>query len=104
LSLSEKVLQEKGEAGRQKYAVVVCGPEQSLSSYCFSHVNIAPGKERASSIARKIKQLLISMVKVDESQPLLKELAIKVSVDDIIRCLPSGSFKIVSENKIIKNL
>jgi predicted ribosome quality control (RQC) complex YloA/Tae2 family protein len=80
--------------------VVICGPEKALAEYCISRIKIAPGRERSTIVGRKIKQILISKIREDE-QVLshLKELAKKIPVDEIIRVLPSGSYKIVSEKQ-----
>ena len=84
-----------GQTEVSKSALVLCGPEKSLAKYCASIVRIAPGKERGSSVSRRIKQLLISKAKDSET----KELAKKILLDDIIRVLPSGSYKIISEKQ-----
>ena len=77
------------------HAIVLCGPERSISNYCFAFVRVAPGKEKASSIAKRIKQSLISKVKEDE----LKNISKRLTIDDIIRVLPSGNYKLVSEKQ-----
>jgi predicted ribosome quality control (RQC) complex YloA/Tae2 family protein len=75
--------------------LVVCGPEKSLSEYCVSNVKISPGKERGSIVARRVKQLLVTKVK--ENQTEVKDLAKRIPIDEIIRAFPSGSFKIMSD-------
>lgn len=92
--LSEQFGSEKVE--RESYPVVVCGPENSLSTYCSSYARIAPGKERSSSIARRLKQLLVSKSK-EEAE--FKDRIKKIAIDDIVRVLPSGSHKIVSQKQ-----
>jgi predicted ribosome quality control (RQC) complex YloA/Tae2 family protein len=84
--------------------VVVCGPEKALAKYCLSRIRIVPGKERGIVAARRIKQILISKIKLKEdgevdSKSVLKELSKRIPIDDIIRVLPSGSYKIVSEKQ-----
>jgi hypothetical protein len=74
----------------------VCGPEKSISSYCKGSIKIVPGKERSSSIARRLKQLLVSKAKDDVD---LREDIKKIPIDDFVRVLPSGSHKIVSEKQ-----
>lgn len=78
---------------RSETVVVVCGPDKSISNYCVSKVRIAPGKEKASEFAKRVKQQLVNGVKDHEA----KEIAKKISIDEIIRVLPSGGYKIVSE-------
>lgn len=77
--------------------IVVCGPEKALLKYCVSQVKLAPGKERGTIVGRRIKQILVS--KIRDEKIHLKELAKKIPVDDIIRVLPSGSYKIVAEKQ-----
>lgn len=81
----------------QHSAVVICGPEKALAKYCVSQVKIAPGRERGSSIAKRVKQLLVTKIKEDQTG--FKELAKRIPVDEIIRALPSGSYKLVSEKQ-----
>lgn len=78
-------------ADRSETATVVCGPEKAISSYCVSKVRISPGKEKASEFAKRVKQMLVSGVK-DQVE---KEIAKKITIDEIIRVLPSGGFRVV---------
>ncbi len=75
--------------------VVICGPEKSLSGYCIALAKIAPGKEKSTAIARKIKQTLVGRVRNEG----LKEAVKKMSIDEFIRVLPSGTYKLVSEKQ-----
>ncbi len=75
--------------------LLVCGPEKSLNTYCHSLVRIAPGKERGTIFARRVKQQLVSRIKDDQ----LRDAAKKLSLDDIMRVLPSGAYKLVSEKQ-----
>jgi predicted ribosome quality control (RQC) complex YloA/Tae2 family protein len=75
--------------------IVVCGPEKSIAGYCISRVKIAPGKERGTMFARRLKQQLVN--KVGEGKA--KEESKKISLDDILRVLPAGSYKVVSEKQ-----
>ncbi len=97
---SEKLLREEGKpvtnsSEKIVQLVVICGPEKSLSVYCLAMVKIAPGKEKSSAIARRIKQMLVGRVK-DES---LREGVKKMSIDEFMRVLPSGTYKVVSEKQ-----
>jgi predicted ribosome quality control (RQC) complex YloA/Tae2 family protein len=78
------------------YPIVVCGPEKSLSHYCNGLVKISPGRERSSSIARRLKQLLVSKAKEDSE---MIDRIKKIPIDEIIRVLPSGNHKLVSEKQ-----
>jgi hypothetical protein len=73
----------------------MCGPEKSVEPNSVANVKIAYGKEKGSSIARSIKQKLISKL----NNPAEKEMAKRIPLDDFIRVLPSGSFKLVAETK-----
>ncbi|MDA4111861.1 MAG: NFACT family protein [Thaumarchaeota archaeon] len=75
--------------------IVVCGPDKSISGICFSIVRIAPGKEKGSEFARRLKQQLVSRIKDEDA----KEMSKKIQVDDIMRVLPSGAYKLVSEKR-----
>ncbi len=74
---------------------MVCGPEKSIANYCESHVRIAPGKEKGSFFAKRLKQQLINKIRDDK----VKEASKKLPLDDIMRVLPSGSYKFVSEKQ-----
>ncbi|HVB12078.1 MAG TPA: NFACT RNA binding domain-containing protein [Nitrososphaerales archaeon] len=84
--------EETHSDGREQVAIV-CGPEKSLAKYCIAQLKISPGKEKASDFARIIKQKLVSKIK-DESE---KEAAKKLSIDEIIRVLPSGGYRLVAD-------
>jgi predicted ribosome quality control (RQC) complex YloA/Tae2 family protein len=75
--------------------LVVCGPEKSISGYSISRVKIAPGKEKGTMFARRIKQQLVNRIK-DEK---VKEASKKLPLDDILRVLPAGAYKFVSEKQ-----
>ncbi len=75
--------------------LVVCGPEKSIANYCYSTVRIAPGKEKASYFAKRLKQQLVNKIKESE----VKESSKKLQLDDIMRALPSGTYKFVAEKQ-----
>ncbi|HXQ93540.1 MAG TPA: NFACT RNA binding domain-containing protein, partial [Nitrososphaerales archaeon] len=75
--------------------LVVCGPEKSIANYCYSTVRIAPGKEKASHFARRLKQQLVNKIK----EANVKESSKKLQLDDIMRVLPSGTYKFVVEKQ-----
>lgn len=75
--------------------LIVCGPDRSLTDYCYSRVRIAPGKERGSFFAKRLKQQLVNKIK-DSG---VREASKKLFLDDIIRVLPAGSYKFVSEKQ-----
>jgi predicted ribosome quality control (RQC) complex YloA/Tae2 family protein len=75
--------------------LLVCGPDKSLGPYCYSRARIAPGKERGTIFARRLKQQLVNRIKNND----VKEAAKKLSLDEIMRVLPSGGYKLVSEKQ-----
>jgi predicted ribosome quality control (RQC) complex YloA/Tae2 family protein len=85
----------QGPEKENEQLILVCGPEKSLSKYCISRVKIAPGKERASDFAWSLKRQLVTKTK----QEKMKEMAKRLTVDDIIRILPSGNYKLISEKQ-----
>ena len=98
--MSSETLPREGEIElepKSSSVIVVCGPEKALAKYCVSRVKLAPGRERGTLIARRIKQMLVSKIQREQTQ--LKELGKKIAIDDIIRVLPSGAYKIVSEKQ-----
>ena len=74
------------------HMTVVCGPDTSIARHCVSKLRLVPGKEKSSAFARLVKQKLIAGVK----DPETKEIAKRLSIDEIIRVLPSGGYKSVS--------
>lgn len=98
LPTMEKISDETEELSPTEEAsplLVVCGPEKSIAGYCHSRVKIAPGKERGTVFARRLKQQLVNKIK----DLNVKETSKKIPLDEIIRVLPAGSYKIVSEKQ-----
>lgn len=85
--------QNANETEDSETVTVVCAPDKSITSYCASKLRISPGRERASDFARRVRQLLVNGIK----DQLKKEFAKKITIDEIIRVLPAGSYKIVSD-------
>lgn len=75
--------------------IIVCGPDRSLADYCYSRVRIAPGKERGNFFAKRLKQQLVNRIK----DSVAREASKKLLLDDIMRVLPAGSYKFVSEKQ-----
>lgn len=88
--------EEEYRKERADQIAVVCGPDKSIANYCVARVRIAPGKEKSSDLARRVKQLLVSKAKDEKYKVPIK----KLGIDEIIRVLPSGGHKIVSEKRI----
>ncbi len=81
--------------GHDEGILIVCGPERSISGYTIARIKIAPGKEKSSQVAKRIKQLLVGKVKDSR----VKEITKRVPLDEIIRSLPAGNHKLVSEKQ-----
>lgn len=65
--------------GVDENSKVMCGPVSAAEKHCKAHVKILPGNEKASDTAKKIMKKLN---------------AGGISLDDVIRALPSGGYKI----------
>lgn len=96
-NIDPESMQTSDEPGKssEESVLIVCGPEKSISAYTIAHVQIAPGREKASQIAKRIKQILVGKVK----EPALKDMSKRITIDEVIRALPSGGYKIVSEKQ-----
>ncbi len=73
--------------------IVTCGPHKSIEKHCVARLRFSPGKEKSSDFARKAKQKLVGAVKDED----IKEATKKLSIDEIIRVLPAGGYKLVVE-------
>ncbi len=58
---------------------IMSGPLEAIKKHCKKYIVLVQGDEEASSIAKKIKHKLNK----------------NLDLDDIIRALPAGNFKIV---------
>ena len=101
---TSNLIGEQIEDGYQKeelkQVVVVCGPDRSIGNHCIARTKIAPGKEKSSDLARRLKQQMVSKAKDEKYSPSIK----KLTIDDIIRVLPSGGHKLVSEKNVSDKL
>ncbi|MDG6905767.1 MAG: NFACT family protein [Nitrososphaerota archaeon] len=77
----------------QNQVVIVCGPEKSIGKHCYAFLRIAPGKEKTSEFSKHVLNRLVARISNEE----VKEITKKISKDDVIRVLPSGEYKLVSE-------
>jgi hypothetical protein len=78
---------------RQKL-VLVCGAPDSVKRNSLFYVLIAPNGIEVSEVAKKIKA---ELVKIAEDE--LSDFAKSLSIDEIIRAIPTGASKIVSSAK-----
>lgn len=74
---------------------IVCGPEKSIAKQCLAYVLMAPGKERSSEFSKRVLNHLIARVRDENKKEAIK----RIPKDDIIRVLPSGEYKLISENR-----
>jgi predicted ribosome quality control (RQC) complex YloA/Tae2 family protein len=72
---------------------VICGPDKSISVHCIARLKILPGKEKPSEFAKKAKQQLIRGI----SDQKMREIAMKISIDEIIRVLPPGGCRMSAQ-------
>ena len=77
---------------------VICGPVDSIKSKTIIYSIIVPGGIDPMNAAKKIKTELITNSHNIDNEDLIEFLK-KMSLDDIIRILPSGKIKIVSSEK-----
>jgi predicted ribosome quality control (RQC) complex YloA/Tae2 family protein len=77
---------------------VICGPVDSIKSKSIIYSIIVPGGIDPMNAAKKIKTELIANPYNKDDEDLIEFLK-RMSLDDIIRILPSGKIKIVSSEK-----
>ena len=77
---------------------VICGPVDSIKSKTIIYSIIVPGGIDPMNAAKKIKTELITNSHNIEDEDLIEFLK-RMSLDDIIRILPSGKIKIASSEK-----
>ena len=75
---------------------IICGPLESVKSKCIIYTILLPGTIDPMIGAKKIKTELINNSQNDSD---MAEYLKKISLDDIIRVLPSGKIKIISSEK-----
>ena len=77
---------------------VICGPVDSIKSKSIIYSIIVPGGIDPMNAAKKIKtELITNSHNIDDEE--LIEFLKRMSLDDIIRILPSGKIKIVASEK-----
>ena len=75
---------------------IICGPLESVKSKCIIYVILLPGTIDPMVGAKKIKTELINNSQNDNDMTVYLK---KISLDDIIRVLPSGKIKIISSER-----
>ena len=75
---------------------IICGPLESIKLKCIIYAILLPGTIDPMLGAKKIKTELINKSQNDND---MTEYLKKISLDDIIRVLPSGKIKIISSER-----
>jgi hypothetical protein len=75
--------------GIESVGRVMAGPENAVQSHCSSYVVLRPHREKSSDTAKRVLKELTSGMK--DGPPL--------TLDDVIRALPSGGGKAVRRGK-----
>ena len=73
---------------------LMSGPVDAIKSNCIVFVVLKPGKSKASDLAKKIKQEIISML-----ENPISEIFKAKSIDEYIRALPAGGSEITKKEK-----
>lgn len=74
-------------------AYLVYGPPSAVEAKCTVVVELAPGRVERALVARKILRFLVKALKS-------RGVSIKISLDDILRCLPKGGFYVVRKAEV----
>ncbi len=73
---------------------LMSGPLDAIKSNCIAFVVLKPGKIKASDIAKKIKQEIISMLENQTAKIYQAK-----SIDEFIKVLPAGGAEIIRKEK-----
>ena len=73
---------------------LMSGPLDAIKSNCIAFVVLKPGKIKASDIAKKIKQEIISMLENQTAKIYQAK-----SIDEFIKVLPAGGAEIIMKEK-----
>ena len=73
---------------------LMSGPLDAIKSNCIAFVVLKPAKIKASDIAKKIKQEIISMLENQTAKIYQSK-----SIDEFIKVLPAGGAEIIRKEK-----
>jgi predicted ribosome quality control (RQC) complex YloA/Tae2 family protein len=76
---------------------MICGPHGAIISKSFAYITLVPGGLDIVSTAKKIKSEFVRLF--SSSQESLISYIKQFTLDDVIRVLPTGSFKIMAVKK-----
>jgi predicted ribosome quality control (RQC) complex YloA/Tae2 family protein len=83
--------------GIDKYAMI-CGPQAAILSKSYAYITLVPGGLDIVATAKKIKSEFVRLLST--AQGSLISYIKQFTVDDMIRILPTGSFKIMAVKKV----
>jgi predicted ribosome quality control (RQC) complex YloA/Tae2 family protein len=83
--------------GIDKYAMI-CGPHAAILSKSYAYITLVPGGLDIVATAKKIKSEFVRLLST--AQGSLISYIKQFTVDDMIRILPTGSFKIMAVKKV----
>jgi predicted ribosome quality control (RQC) complex YloA/Tae2 family protein len=83
--------------GIDKYAMI-CGPHAAILSKSYAYITLVPGGLDIVATAKKIKSEFVRLLST--AQGSLISYIKQSTVDDMIRILPTGSFKIMAVKKV----
>lgn len=83
--------------GIDKYAMI-CGPHAAILSKSYAYITLVPGGLDIVATAKKIKSEFVRLLST--AQGSLISYIKQSTVDDTIRILPTGSFKIMAVKKV----
>jgi predicted ribosome quality control (RQC) complex YloA/Tae2 family protein len=83
--------------GNDKYGMI-CGPDAAILSKSYACITLVPGNLDIVATAKKIKSEFVRLLSTVQGS--LISYIKQYPVDDMIRILPSGSFKIMAVKKV----
>ena len=82
--------------GNSRYSII-CGPYEAVPERSVVHAVLIPGAVDVVGLAKKIKSEFVKIL--TQSEPSLVSYTKQITIDDLIKILPTGSSKILSVGK-----
>ena len=82
--------------GNSRYSII-CGPYEAVPERSVVHAVLIPGAVDVVGLAKKIKSEFVKILA--QSEPSLVSYTKQITIDDLIKILPTGSSKILSVGK-----
>jgi len=76
---------------------LICGPHTAIISKSYAYITLVPGGSDIVSTAKKIKSEFVRLFSTDQ-EDLISYIK-QITLDEIIKVLPTGSFKIMTAKK-----